>query len=474
MTISPDNVRVPSDLAGGGGSSECTEAAAGAVHGGQASLAPGQLTLRANFSWTFVGNTVYAGCQWAMLIVIAKLGNPEMLGQFTLGFAITTPIIILANLGLRRVQATDARGEYCFGHYLGLRILSTAFALFCITVIVVVSRFSAGTKLVIMLVGLSKAFEAISDTLYGLLQLYERMDRIAKSMMIKGPVSLTALGVMLYLSGNIAWGTVGLAAAWGLVLVVYDMRAVAVLRGLGLLPVAGGADKSGSDCFRPLFDGRRLLSLSLTAAPLGFVELLDALNINVPRYFLQHYHGLAALGFYGAVGSLMQAGGSTVALALSQAAMPRLAKTYLEDLRAFKRLLVKLLLASGSLGAAGILVALVFGRVLLAVLFRPEYAQHYSVLVWLMVAAALWYLAGFLFCSVTAARRFNVQVVLFMLMVGATTAACALLVPRHALLGAAWALCIGMTVRLTSYAIVSGLVILERAKQASATPVEGT
>ena len=39
------------------------------------------ITLRRNFSWTFVGNLVYSGCQWGMLVVLAKLGSPGMVGS---------------------------------------------------------------------------------------------------------------------------------------------------------------------------------------------------------------------------------------------------------------------------------------------------------------------------------------------------------------------------------------------------------
>ena len=90
---------------------------------------PQGLPLRKNFAWTLSGNVVYAGCQWGMLIAIAKLGTPAMLGQFALGLAIAGPIFIMAQLHLRAVQATDARHEYLFGHYFALRILGTAAAL---------------------------------------------------------------------------------------------------------------------------------------------------------------------------------------------------------------------------------------------------------------------------------------------------------------------------------------------------------
>ena len=144
------------------------------------------LSLRANFSWTFVGNVFYAGCQWGMLALLTKLVSPEMVGQFALGLAITAPVMLFASLQLRTVQATDARREYLFGDYLGLQLITTALALLVIVAVVLLAGYHWEAALVILAVGMAKAFESISDVFYGLLQQHERMDRIAKSKMIKG------------------------------------------------------------------------------------------------------------------------------------------------------------------------------------------------------------------------------------------------------------------------------------------------
>jgi O-antigen/teichoic acid export membrane protein len=45
------------------------------------------LRLRTGFAWTVAGNVVYGASQWAMLSLIAKLGNGEMLGQYALALA---------------------------------------------------------------------------------------------------------------------------------------------------------------------------------------------------------------------------------------------------------------------------------------------------------------------------------------------------------------------------------------------------
>ena len=119
------------------------------------------LALRANFSWTFAGNLVYAVSQWAMLTVLAKLGTPKMVGQFALGLAIATPVITFTNLALRQAQATDARAEYHFGDYLALRLIMTLLALTIIAGIAVAGYTSQPqTMMVILMMGLAKACEA--------------------------------------------------------------------------------------------------------------------------------------------------------------------------------------------------------------------------------------------------------------------------------------------------------------------------
>src|SRR5579864_9762127 len=87
------------------------------------------LSLTGNFSWTLVGTGLYAFCQWGMLVVLAKLCSPDMVGQFALALAITAPVFVFAGLNLRTVQVTDARRDFQFGDYLGLRLLSIAAAL---------------------------------------------------------------------------------------------------------------------------------------------------------------------------------------------------------------------------------------------------------------------------------------------------------------------------------------------------------
>src|SRR3954471_24801543 len=110
--------------------------------------------------------------QFAMLVALAKLGHPQMVGQFAFGLAITAPLFLLANLRLRTVLATDVDQSRPFTDYLLVRLLTTGAALVASIGIAFVTG-----NLVVAALGFSKSVESISDLYYGAMQRRELMDR---------------------------------------------------------------------------------------------------------------------------------------------------------------------------------------------------------------------------------------------------------------------------------------------------------
>lgn len=412
------------------------------------------LPLRVNFAWTFAGNVTYALCQWGMMMALAKLGTPEMVGRFALGLAITAPVILFAGLALRAVQATDARRAYSFGDYLALRLTTMSIALLVIVGIVWAGGYASETAWVILLIGLAKAIEAVSDIFYGLFQHHERMDRVATSMMIKGPLSLMALAAAVFATHRVWAGAAALAVAWTLVLVLYDIpNGVALLR-----------DSSGQRGVGLRWHWPTLFRLARLSLPLGLTMMMISLNTNIPRYFVERYWGERELGFFAAAAYLITAG-TTVVNALGQSASPRLAGYYAAGERgAFRSLLMRLLGVGLGLGLAGVLVSLVAGREILTLLYREEYAGLAGVLTWIMLAAAAAYLASFLGYALTATRHFAIQPVLFGGIAMLNGLLCLVLVPAYGLVGAAWAMGLANGVQFAVF-LACVLYVLRRSPQ---------
>lgn len=392
-------------------------------------------SLRTNFKWTMAGNLVYALCQWGMLSVLAKAGNAGIVGQFALGLAISAPIFMFANLQLRAVQATDVCMEYRFSDYFTLRILTTAIGLLAMAGLMFTLRYDNVTRGVILLVSLSKCIECVSDVIGGLLQLHDRLDQVATSLMIRGILSIFAFGATFLFTHSLIACMVAMCLAWLAVLIGYDFyRAKETL-----LP--------GEQFFHLQWNiARKLFLLSL---PLGFVMALISLNTNIPRYLLEHYSGPADLGIFASLAYLMVAL-NLVVNALCQSATTRLSRLFSEQrLHEFCRLLFKLSAFGMVIILAGVPLALMFGRSLLTILYRPQYAEHVTALAILVAAAGVSSTAFFITSGLNSARCFRAQLPIFALSTLVTILSCLFLVPRYQLNGAAIALLLSAVVGLS-------------------------
>ena len=419
------------------------------------------LPLHSNFVWILAGNIIYAACQWGLIVTLAKAGSSLMIGRFSLGLAIATPVLMFTNLNLRAVQATDAKRLYSFAEYLQLRSLMTLAALAVIAGLAWVERYDLQTKLVILAVAIMKATETLSDIHYGLFQLNDRLDQTGTSMMVRGALSIVGLSVGLYLTHDVFWGCIGVSLFWIATLLLFDFR-----RGRYLVARSQRAFSSLNTGVRWQPDNlRRLWNLVLLALPLGIVTTLASINLNMPRYFIEARRGEHELGIFSALAY------ATVAMTLvgdsmGHCTIPRMSRQYAcGQFADFRAALIKLTAVGAALGLAGLLVAQVMGARLLLIFYSAEYAARSQVFVVLMIATAIHCVAGMLSSGITSARCFQVQAATWALVVASSALACHMLVPSAGLAGAAWAMVIGATVRLVLMAAAVAYLFWMNAKR---------
>jgi O-antigen/teichoic acid export membrane protein len=420
------------------------------------------LPLHLNFFWTAAGNITYALSQWGMIVILAKLTSAFMVGQFALGIAISTPAIRLANLQLRSVQVSDTHREYHFREYLGLRFATTTIALLGVIIFAIVMEESYSTTKVICAVAAVKAIEAVSDIYYGLFQANDRLDRIGQSMILKAFLSTVAFATGLYLTRDVSWGLLSLGVSWLLLLLFFDARSSRRF----LFP---GHNASWSTTLRPHFDWSRQFTLVRLAFPLGIMMALVALNLNMPRYFVHSKFGEEQLGVFSAL-AYMTIATTTLADALGNSATPALARMYARGaLVQMGCLLKKLLVCAVALGAAGFVVALLFGRQILQLAYGPQYAHYANLFSWLMASGGAATVASVLTAAITATRAFRYQVFIFTAVCGTNLLACWWLVPLMGLTGAAIATLVScLVVVLLSFFVLTFLIRSAPQEQTSA------
>lgn len=405
--------------------------------------------LRVSFSWTLTGNLTYALCQFGMLSVLAKLGNASIVGQYALALAIAAPVFMLTNLQLRAVQATDAHHAYAFADYFTLRAVFTLLGLLVIVGIAGVVRYDVATKTLIMLVGGAKAVETIGDVIAGHLQKFERLDKVARALMLRGIASLVTFAFTFWYTRNLLAAIAAQAITWIATVSFYDFRIVSQL--LGAHP------KFFHFCLKTL------KSMVLISWPLGLVMTLVSLNTNIPRYILERKLGTAELGIFASLAYLLTAIGLIV-VALGQSVCTRMSKQFAEgDIRAFRALLTKLVWLVAALGVAGVGLTLLAGRPVLTIVYRPQYAEHVDLLLVMVVTASLNAIASFLGFAMTAARCFRAQLPVMGATLVTTFSLTLALVPHFGLMGAGYALFTAAAVQSTASYLVLNTAMRRRA-----------
>jgi O-antigen/teichoic acid export membrane protein len=408
-----------------------------------------------------VGNLIHTGCRWGILVALTQLGSPEMVGGYALAIGICTPVFTLCNFNLRSVQTIDTRSEFDFSSYLSLRLLTALLAVVLTSGIALLSGYDANLAMIILLVGIAKSSESLSDLFHGLFQRFERMDYSATSMALNGVLSVFVLSLALYFTHSLLAAVVALAGAWVLLLVAFDLP-----QGLRILAAEteGGVRLRDAAIRLIRSAGGQIGSattyrLALVALPLGVGTFLCSLNVNIPRYLIAIHIGERELGYFAAVAS------STIAInmvvrSFGTSVIPTLAKCLaFGDQRAFLRHVVRTTFLAFLVGATAVLIASLSGQTLLAYIYGVDYAAYANLLTALMVVGTISAIATTLSQATTAARLFREQAVVYGLNALVILGACWFLVPRFALWGAVVAIGAAAVLRVVLYVLLIRSVV---------------
>jgi O-antigen/teichoic acid export membrane protein len=413
--------------------------------------------MRANISWAFAGNAVYAGCQWLVFVLIVRALDLGRAGQFAYWMAVTGPVFVFANVRLRNLVVTADDSLFDFSDYLNARLLTTAAAIGVVALIGTWLSTDRHALAIVSLVTFGRACDAISEICHGLFQRELDMRTAGLGLMINGILSAALVGASLWMWPSLA-GAAGMYAAASMVtLIGWDlpqMRKTLRIRGRSTTRT-GGLPAAVKVIWRAL--------------PLGLSAAIGSLQINLPRYTIAVYVGPAALAIFSAL-AYMPTLGNLIANAIAQAALPVLARDLRVSRVAYVTRLRALVRSGVALGAVSVLTAALMGRALVTLIYSAAIASHVDVLIGLMIATALTYSYLFLGSALTARLRFSTQC--FISSAGLLTVGSSVipLVSRFGLRGAAYALCAGAVVEGSAYVAVTVHDLKTQAGSRSKTP----
>jgi O-antigen/teichoic acid export membrane protein len=399
--------------------------------------------MRRNTAWAFAGNTVYAGCQWAVFVLLVKSLPADRAGAFALATAVTGPVFVLASVRLRNLLATSADSIHVFPDYFRARLLTTSAAVAVSLLIAALVFRASGALAVVGVMAAGRACEAISDICHGLFQRELSMRTAAVGLTINALISVLLVAAALRLAPSVMLATAAYSAGSLLALAFWDLPRARVVFARAVHTVAPRAD-AGRRSYRGAWQ------LLVKASPMGLSSAVGSVQTNLPRYVITSVLGPASLAAFAAISYVTMAG-HLVVNAMSQAALPMLAIDVRESRERYHLRLGALVLVTAAAGTLAIGGALLFGGPLLTLVYGPQYGQYADVLVWLIAATVVSFTSVFLGTGTTAQQRFGSQLIISVTSLVVVAASIMPLVARYGLLGAAWSLLAGAIVELTGY-----------------------
>jgi len=233
---------------------------------------------------------------------------------------------------------------------------------------------------------------------YGLWQKHQRMDLFARSLALRGVMGFVAFStVLVLLGGNVIHALASLSCTGGVVWLIHD-------RIIGNRNVKEGPN-FGSNLKGSGID--RTFKLIRLALPLTIVAFLGALITNIPRYLIEGYLGLEALGIFASIAYIVTLG-MLVVNSAGQAMLSQLSTSIQElDHTGFRRLLTILLMVGIVLGVCGTGVAWFLGEEILVLIYGESFSPYADLFILLMIAGTAAYIVSCLNFAAIAQRQFT-------------------------------------------------------------------
>lgn len=243
-----------------------------------------ELSLQKNMAWNSIGSLIYLGCSWLTTVLVVTLSTDYAdSGSLAVAMAVGNLVASISLFKVRPVQVSVSDDSFSTGDFVGLRIVTSLFALIFVFIYSFVTV-APGNYGVVALYALFKVAESFVDVFHGVFQKHNRFDYAGKSQIVRGVLLLASFVIGLSVFRSLATSILLMALSSLMAILLYD-RAIALSYG----------------SISPRFNGLVLSSL-IRKCFAGFVSsLLITMVVSVVRQSYGISFGNEELGHYAAV-----------------------------------------------------------------------------------------------------------------------------------------------------------------------------
>lgn len=235
-----------------------------------------------DYIWNSIGSFLQSAISPILLIVITRLNGVGDSGLFSFAMSLSVVFWAISLWGGRTYQVSDAKKEFSSGDYIVVRFISSLIvAVFSISFCVLSGYDLIKTELIMVLVSF-KILESIADSMYGVLQIHNKLYIVGISLTMKSVFGFMLFTLVDILTKNIIYGALSIFLVNIAVVIFYDIPWMKHVESVGLtkknIMQAGKIMKKTAEVFVVVF--------------------LTMFSLNIPRYFLDKYH-YDQIGYFG-------------------------------------------------------------------------------------------------------------------------------------------------------------------------------
>lgn len=235
-----------------------------------------------DYIWNSIGSFLQSAISPILLIVITRLNGVGDSGLFSFAMSLSVVFWAISLWGGRTYQVSDVKKEFSSGDYIVVRFISSLIvAVFSISFCILSGYDLIKTELIMVLVSF-KILESITDSMYGVLQIHNKLYIVGISLTMKSVFGFMVFAIVDILTKNIVYGALSIFIVNIAVVIFYDIPWMKRVESVGLtkknIMQAGKIMKKTAEVFVVVF--------------------LTMFSLNIPRYFLDKYH-YDQIGYFG-------------------------------------------------------------------------------------------------------------------------------------------------------------------------------
>lgn len=316
-----------------------------------------------DYFWNTLGVFLQNAISPLLLIVVTRINGVETSGVFSFAFALSIVFWAFAMWGGRTYQVSDVREEFVSRSYVFTRLILAVVTVIGALLFSVANNYDAIKTGVIVLLVLFKVVESIADAVYGVLQKKGYLYVSGKSLVYKAVVGFAAFLIVDILTGDILLSCMAIVVVNAVILLSYDMRLARKMEDI-------------------TFSYRRLgqyakdaVTILRRCSAVFAVIFLSMFSLNIPRYFVDVYHG-QQVAYFGILAMPI----TLVALFMSFVLQPKIVglSTLYERKQyvAYNRVVLRLLATTLVVGIFVLAGAFLVGAPLLRLIFGMDFSDY--------------------------------------------------------------------------------------------------